>query len=79
MRPATNTRPATVYGALLDALRAASDHNRSDMVAPVAVPWPDKEPRWEAVVRRLRGELPLVTLETVVIPGPCPVLSGKLL
>lgn len=62
MKSATGTSPATVHDALLKALRAASDHNRSDVVAPAAILWTDKERRWEAVVPRLRGELPLLAL-----------------
>ena len=58
----TSTSPATVYGVLLKALRAASAHNRSDVVAPAAIPWTDKKRRWEAVVPWLRRELPLLTL-----------------
>ncbi len=56
------TISATVHAALLDALRSATSHNRSDGVAPAAVLWTDKERHWESVIPRLRGELPLLTL-----------------
>lgn len=54
--------PATSYEALLDALRSAASHNRSDGVAPAAVLWTDRERHWETVVPHLRSELPLLTL-----------------
>jgi len=60
-QPATAV-PTTVHAALLDALRSAVSHNRSDGVAPAAVLWTDKERHWESVIPRLRGELPLLTL-----------------
>jgi hypothetical protein len=62
LRPVTTTRVGTVYAALLDALRSATSHNRSDGVAPAAVLWTDKEGHWESVIPRLRGELPLLTV-----------------
>ncbi|MDP9486499.1 MAG: BREX-1 system phosphatase PglZ type B, partial [Actinomycetota bacterium] len=55
---------ATAHEALLDALRAATDHNRSDGVAPAAVLWTDRERYWEPAIPRLRGGLPLLTLGT---------------
>ena len=62
MRTVTTTRVGTVYAALLDALRSATSHNRSDGVAPSVVLWTDKERYWESVIPRLRGELPLLTV-----------------
>lgn len=53
---------ATPYEALLDALRSATSHNRSDGVAPAAVLWTDRERHWETVIPLLRSELPLLTL-----------------
>lgn len=53
---------ATPYEALLDALRSATGHNRSDGVAPAAVLWTDRERHWETVIPLLRSELPLLTL-----------------
>ncbi len=61
-QPVTTTELATVYGSLLDALRSATGHNRSDGVAPATVLWTDKERHWESVIPRLGGELPLLTL-----------------
>ena len=61
LEDAVSSAPATVYAALLDALRSATSHNRSDGVAPSVVLWTDKERHWEAVIPRLRGELPLLT------------------
>jgi len=54
--------PATVHAALLDALRSATSHNRSDGVPPTAVLWTDRERHWETVIPHLRSELPLLTL-----------------
>jgi hypothetical protein len=61
----------TVCGTLVDALRAAPDHNRSDVISPAGVLWPDKEQRrWKAVMRRLRGELQSVAVyDTVSVAG----------
>lgn len=61
----------TVCGTPVDALRAAPDHNRSDVVSPAGVLWPDKEQRrWKAVMRRLRGELQSVAVyDTVSVAG----------
>ncbi len=52
---------ATPWNALREALRAASGYNR-DVAPPAAVLWTDKERRWEGVVPRLRGDLPVLTL-----------------
>lgn len=52
----------TVRDALLDALGAAAQHNRSDVVAPAAILWPDRERRWERIVPTLRSSIPLLTL-----------------
>ena len=60
-QPAT-TGLVTVHAVLLDALRSATSHNRSDGVAPAVVLWTDKERHWQPVLPRLRGELPLLTL-----------------
>lgn len=53
---------ATVRETLLGSLRSASRHNRSDVVAPAVVLWPDKGRHWEGIVSELRGDLPLLTL-----------------
>lgn len=58
----TVSGPATPYEALLEALRSAAGYNRADMVPPAAVLWTDKDRRWEDVVSRLRGELPMLAL-----------------
>lgn len=62
MKPAPDTRGGTVRASLLDALRSATSHNRSDGVAPAAVLWTDKERHWEAAIPRLRAELPMLVL-----------------
>lgn len=62
MKTSSQTQESTVYDALIEALRAAANHNRSDTAPPVAVLWPDHERRWESVVPRLRGEMPLLAL-----------------
>ncbi|CAN5880965.1 hypothetical protein BH18ACT11_BH18ACT11_27770 [soil metagenome] len=58
----STTLAGTVHAALLDAVRSATSHNRSDGAAPAAVLWTDKERHWEAVIPSLRGELPVLTL-----------------
>jgi hypothetical protein len=58
----STTLAGTVHAALLDAVRSATSHNRSDGVAPAAVLWTDKERHWEAVIPHLTGELQLLTL-----------------
>ena len=62
MKTTPQARDGNVRESLLDALRSATSHNRSDGVAPAAVLWTDKERHWEAVVPRLRAELPLLVL-----------------
>ena len=62
MKPMSTTRASTVHMALLEMLRSASRHNRSDGVAPAAVLWTDGDRHWESVAPHLRGTLPLLTL-----------------
>lgn len=52
----------TLHETLVDALRGAARYNRADVAAPAAVLWTDEQRRWERVVSRLGGELPLLTL-----------------
>lgn len=48
----------TVLEALTAALGQAARHNRSAMVAPAAVLWPDEAGQWEPLVPLLRELLP---------------------
>ena len=67
------TESATVREELVGALRSASEHNRSDVVAPAAVLWTDKGRHWESVVPGLREDVPLLTLggyEPEALTGP---------
>lgn len=73
MTQPSTTMPATVHAALLNTLRSATSHNRSDGVAPDAVLWTDKERHWEPAIPHLQGELPLLTLGPYapeVLTGP---------
>ncbi|MBA3426619.1 MAG: BREX-1 system phosphatase PglZ type B [Rubrobacter sp.] len=62
MKSAKTVPRNTVREALVAALRSASEHNRSDVVAPETVLWTDRERRWEPVIPLLREEIPLLTL-----------------
>lgn len=62
MTSGTSAAPATPLDALRGALRAASGYNRADAAPPAAVLWTDKERRWESIVPRLRGDVPILTL-----------------
>ncbi|WP_166395207.1 BREX-1 system phosphatase PglZ type B [Rubrobacter marinus] len=62
MKSSPSAAPATPWDALREALRAASGYNRADVAPPAAVLWTDKERRWEGIVTRLRGDLPVLTL-----------------
>lgn len=54
---------ATVLQALVGALRAAAAFDKNDLVAPVAVLWPDEEKAWLDVLPKLRMSVPeLLTL-----------------
>lgn len=48
----------TVFDALLEAVRQATDYNRNDQVAPAAILWTDKDREWEPLTPRLRTDLP---------------------
>jgi len=52
----------TFLDAIVAALKSAADYNSNDMVAPLAVFWPDATKEWEAVVPRLREKVPILTL-----------------
>lgn len=52
----------TVREALLGALRASADFNSADVVAPVAVLWPDAERAWAGAVAALSRELTILSL-----------------
>lgn len=58
----TATGIGTVREALIGALRTAADFNSADVVAPVAVFWPDAERAWAGAVAVLSRELPVLTL-----------------
>ena len=58
----TVQQEATVRGALEGLLRAAGQHNRNDMVAPVAILWTDKAKVWAPLIATLRTSLPILTL-----------------
>jgi hypothetical protein len=52
-----------VSAALIKAIRAAAVFNPEVQVAPACILWPDRDRQWEAVIPRLRAELPeLLTL-----------------
>ena len=73
MKSDQSAAPATLWDALREMLRAAGHYNRADASSPAAVLWTDKERRWESVVFRLRGELPVLTLgsyEPESLAGP---------
>lgn len=61
-RTKPQTQPETVRDALLVSLERAAQHNRSDVVAPAAILWTDKECHWEKVVPGLRKDAPILTL-----------------
>ena len=52
----------TFLSALIKQLRAASYHNSSNVVAPLAVLWPDENNEWRDVVMLVREHLPVLTL-----------------
>lgn len=47
-----------IYQHLLNAVRGASVYNPDVQVAPACILWPDRDRQWEAIVPRLREELP---------------------
>lgn len=52
----------TFIEALIGALKIASEYNRNDQQAPVAVLWTDKEHQWESLIPIIRSLLPLLTV-----------------
>ncbi len=52
----------TVLDALARSLAAAADYNPNDVVAPVAVLWPDGSGEWRRVAPLLAAHLPVLTL-----------------
>jgi hypothetical protein len=49
---------ALVSSKLVQAIRAASVFNPEVQVVPACILWPDHDRQWEAVIPRLRGDLP---------------------
>lgn len=48
----------TIFDALIQALKSASDYNPDTHVAPVCVLWTDEHREWEGIMERLRDALP---------------------
>ena len=48
--------------ALIDAIEAASSHNRQDQESPAAVLWTDEARQWEALLPLLKDRLPIYVL-----------------
>lgn len=73
LEDAVSSAPGTVHAALLDALRSATRHNRSDGGNDAVVLWTNKERHWKSVIPRLRRGLPLLTFGPYVpdtLAGP---------
>lgn len=49
---------ALVIERITAAIRGASIYNRDVQVAPACILWTDRDRQWEAIIPRLRGELP---------------------
>lgn len=47
----------TLIGAVTEALADATAYNRSEMVPPTVVLWPDRERQWQKLVPLLRGQM----------------------
>ncbi len=63
----------TFLDATIQALRSAAAYNSNDMVAPLALFWPDEAKDWEAIIPRLREKVPILalgTFDTVRLTGP---------
>lgn len=54
----------TFLDAMVEALRSAVAYNSNDVVAPLALFWPDEAKEWEAAIPRLREKIPILTLGT---------------
>lgn len=57
-----STARQTVREALVGAIIASADYNSNDLVAPLAILWPDAERVWVDAVAALRGEFRVITL-----------------
>lgn len=59
MSPGTASEPSsTVLDLLCEAVEAAAEYNRNDLVAPAVILWTDKECQWKPVLPLLRDRLP---------------------
>lgn len=57
-----SSRSTAVRDQLIAALRATADYNTADVIAPLAVLWPDEHHLWASAVPTLGGDLPVLTL-----------------
>ena len=56
------SRTESFLDALIDAIEAASSHNRQDQESPAAVLWTDETRQWEVLLPLLKVRLPLFVL-----------------
>ncbi len=52
----------TILDRIIAALESAATYNKNDLVAPLAILWPDKQRQWAAVIPVLRTRWPIFTL-----------------
>jgi len=57
-----STSRQTVREALVAAISASADYNSTDLLAPLAILWPDDDRVWAGSVAALRGEFRILTL-----------------
>lgn len=62
MTVSTSVGATTVRDGLLEALRDVANFNSADVVAPMALLWPDAERAWERALRPLSADIPILTL-----------------